>query len=173
MTVAPRGPSDSNPNKTRDVDPHLVKRGERIREVRIKAGIPSVNQAVLKTGINSGSLAVIENGKKDMFLTVAEKIATGYGVSLDVLVGRAPIPDVIDRYPARQSILSSPEFTSAQESVRRWFERRSPHGAENWSTLRWAREWFDVLEHWQKWRTLPPEPAADGAPDSSRRIRPR
>ena len=114
-------------------------RGERLAELRARAGYETKADVVRAGHLDSGTLSNIETGKSDMFVETALELVHAYGVPLDVLVGIAPVPPIDEPYPLRAPIVASPEFHSAPENVRQWFATLRPDGGEQWSTVAWAR----------------------------------
>jgi hypothetical protein len=161
--MARSGTNTGKSDKANTPDPRLVKRGERVAAVRERAGYANKNQAATAIAdfVDQATLGGVEAGTKDINVTTAERIADGYGVSMDVLLGRAPIPEVLAGFVAKQPIVDSAEFKAAPEIVQQRFLSTKPSGAKTWSTVAWARAWFKLWDYWSEWKKLPPEPAEE------------
>lgn len=152
------------PRRTPDDLERLIRRGERIKEIRVKAGHLSGNQAVLALGVvNSGDYSRIEGGKKDMECLLAERLADAFHVSMDVLLGRVPMPERIDRFPARAAVAATKEFSEAPPEVRKYFLETDPLGAEEWSVVKWTHELDELVAYFRRGGTLP-SPATSSQP---------
>lgn len=118
----------------------LVARGERLAELRLRAGFKKQLHVYRDTGaVDSGTLSKLERGEQDMTASTAEDLANAYHVSLDVLMGRAPVPPINDRYPARAEVRATVEYQQAPAAARDHFAGLEPDGAEVWSIVQWVR----------------------------------
>lgn len=162
MMARSGSPGEKAP-KADALDPKLVKRGERFIAVRERAGYANKNQACTQIAgmVDQATLGGVEAGTKDINLTTAERIADGYGVALDILTGRAPLPEVVAGFLTKQPIVDSEEFKKAPAEVQKRYLNTKPLGAKSWSTVAWAREWFKLWDYWTEWKRLPPEPPED------------
>jgi len=62
-----------------------IRFGERLREIRLKAGLSQVEMAH-KFGIDRGHISELENGKRRICLALLETLADGFKISISELM---------------------------------------------------------------------------------------
>jgi transcriptional regulator with XRE-family HTH domain len=115
---------DEKPDRNAALD---VERGNRLKHLRKLRGL---SQEALESasGVPQAQLSRYEQGS-DMVTKTAEKIADALGVTVDELIGRAPVPGQLeaggpvdptvafDPYPNRRRLRMQPEFREAAKLV--------------------------------------------------------
>ena len=138
----------------------LMARAPRLRELRERAGFTSQAAVNAKLPGIQSVISKAERGLGDQQGLTLEDLADVYGVSVDCLLNRAPVPPVDDPYPARRAVLESPEYASAPEGLRQWFVSMRPDGAEAWSAVQWSRVLLGSLAILEATGQLPGVPGA-------------